>query len=323
MLGRALSATEHAVACAWSLGEVALMLSRGRARQSTRGESQLRADLATRGFYTELPERPALRGLDAGARVLVGDNPYRFHTEETRPEHRVVARFVPSRRPTDRLVVVFHCYGVPSPRLMGALFGLHERDDVDVVYPIMNHHQRGHYPLWPGSGLTHANAACMLENLRSVVTGARTVVRALQAAREYRRTTVIGFSIGGQLAMHVANTERVDRVLLYAPVVSVARTARELGLMRRLHPRTSRIGRWVHPSYDEALLAHADPLRYPLRVPEESVDVIAHRHDAMTPPHQLEPIRARYPRVGWHELDGTHVVPRGRAYLKRLVHRAV
>jgi pimeloyl-ACP methyl ester carboxylesterase len=203
---------------------------------------------------------------------------------------------------------------------MSRLFGLSALDSVDVAFAIMNHHQRATYPLWPGTGLVSPSPAHMLENVRASIAGARTLVRAL--GHGYEHVSVLGFSIGGHLAMHVANTERVDRAVLYCPVVCVDRVSRELGLMRALHPHIVRAAHALDLGYRPEILQLANPLRYPLGIDEERVDVVAQRNDALTPLAHVRSIRDKYPRVGWHELEGAHVIPFGISRVRELVRSA-
>ena len=323
-LGPALYASELAFTWLWSLGEVGAALMRFDELPPDRALDEIVDDVKHRGLYVDVPERPVLRGAErnaAGPRMVIGENPYVHVGQRRRPSNRVVAQLVPAWgvARARRLLVVHHCYGIPSPRAMSAIFGLDALPETDVAYAIMNHHQRRTYPLWPGTGMVSPSPACMLENLRATIVGARTLVRGLREARGYDHVTILGYSLGGQISLHIANTESVDRVILYCPVVSMERMSRELGLMPQLHPW---LMRWAHrrdPLYAHEVLRLADPLRHPLAIPQECIDVIAQRYDAMTPPHQLEAIRAKYPRVRWHEADGTHLVPIGRQRIHDIV----
>lgn len=324
MLERGLYAAEHAFACLWSIGETAAACLRHRELPPDRSTERVVDDIERNGFYTEVPERPVLRSRRAShePRMVVAEHPYRFVAERKRALHRVVARLVPARTSARRLLVMFHCYGAPFPTVMSWMFGLDALESVDVAYAIMNHHQRGTYPFWPGTGLVSPSPACMLENLRAAIAGARTLVRALRNSHDYERVTVLGFSIGGHLAMHVANTERVDRAVLYCPVVCVDRVSRELGLMRTFHPHLMRAARLIDRSYMPELLRLSNPLRHPLAIAEEHVDVVAQRNDALTTLSHVQSIREKYPRVGWHEFDGAHVVPLGLSRVREIVRAA-
>ncbi len=329
-VGRGLYAMEHAFSCVWSVAEVAVACARRRELKNPHAQA-LGDDVRARGFYVDVEDRPAMRERQRPwpePRMVVGESAYRFVSEvlegpstKKRRRHRVLARLQPAQhtRRARKLLVVLHCYGVPWPGAMERFFGIDRLADTDVAYAIMNHHQRGSYPLWPGTGFTSANPACMLENLRAAVSGARTLIRGLRHARGYDHVSVLGYSIGGQLAMHVANTEPIERLLLYCPVVSVERVSRELGLMRNTHPWLMKAARAIDPSYRPELLSAGDPLQYPLKIAEDRVSVFAQRYDAMTPIAHVRTIRDKYPDVRWHEFDGTHVVPFGRAQVRAIV----
>lgn len=327
-LGRALYNSELAFTWAWSVAEVALLSLRLPELPPDRDADRVADDIRARGFYVDVPEAPRLRGLDKPGdrpRMLVAECPYRCVRAEGRAgkasRNRVVARFVPARSRARRLLVVLHCYGIPWPEVIGRLFGTHRLRDhaIDVAYSIMCHHQRGTYPLWPGSGFTSASPAVMVENLRAAVACARTLIHGLRHARDYDRIEVVGYSIGGQLALHLANAERLDRVVLYCPVVSVRRVSKELGLMPLLHQPLTRLAKRMDPAYDPDILALADPLRYSLATPEENVELVVQRYDAMTPLSQFDELRRAYPGMKRHELAGSHVVPVGLSKLRAIV----
>lgn len=326
VIGRAARLAEEAFAAVWSIGEVGLAIARPDEVLRDPHRDALAADVAARGFHV---------GLDAGALdldissrgVIRGTNPYRRVCGA--PPDRVLAYVRPrARRARARhAIVVCHCYGVPSPAIMRRLFAL-DALDADVITNVMGHHQPGTYLVWPGSGLVSARPSRFVENLRSAVTGLRALVAWLRRARGYESVSVIGFSIGGQLGLHLAHVapERaghVDRALLYCPVANVGATARELGLMRHVAPYTDAILERAHGARADAILALADPLAHDLAIAPERLHVVVHRHDALTPLHQIEPIRAKYPRVGWTELEGTHLLPLGLADLHATVRRAL
>jgi hypothetical protein len=325
LLGRVLYASDFAFTVPWSIAETVFSLARPEELPPDAGHVHVARDIAERGFYVELPEAPLLRGAgETGTRprMVVTDNPYRYVVARKRPgRHRAVGRLVPARDTARarRLIVVFHCYGIPSPWAMSKLFGLDDVPDTDVVYAIMHQHQRGTYSLWPGAGFASASPSCMVENLRAAITGARTLVRGLRAARRYEHVSVHGYSIGGQLALHLANSEALDRVTLYCPVVSAKDIRSELGLMRFLYPLGERLARARDPGYSGDLLDMTHPLRYSLRLAEENVEVIVQRNDAMTTPAHVDAIRRKYPGVGWHEFGGTHLIPLGRERFRAIV----
>jgi hypothetical protein len=315
----ALRATDVAVTVPWSIGEAVTSLLRPGELPPDRSTAAVARDIGERGFYVDVPERPELR---PSGNVILGENPYRFVAgHKRRGKHRIVGKLVRAKKVTraDKLLVVFHCYGIPSPWAMSKLFGLDDMPDTDVAYGIMSHHQRDTYPWWPGSGLASASPACMVENLRSAVTGARTFLRGLRELNGYKQISVVGYSIGGFLAQHIANTEDVHRVTLYCPVVSMERMRAQLGLMPVFYGVGKRLAVKIDPTYSDDLLMHSDPLRHPLRVPQESVRVIVQRNDKMTTPEHISAIRQKYPNVGWEEFGGTHLIPLGRSRIRELL----
>jgi hypothetical protein len=317
-VGRIAAVAEDAFAAAWSIGEMGLAIARPHELVRDPHHAALHDDVRARGFHVPL-EGPL--DLARTWATIRGTNPYR-RIDGSAPD-RVLAHFHPSRLGRARhLVVVCHCYGIPSPWVMRRLFGL-DGIHADVVTNVMGNHQPGTYLLWPGSGLVSARTSRFVENVRSAVTGVRALVRWLRREGGYDTVSAIGFSIGGQLALHLAHAGEVDRALLYCPVTSVATTARELGLMRVFSPYIDPAIERLHGVRAEATLGLADPLALDLPIPEEQLHVVAHRHDRMTPLHQLEPIRAKYPKVGWTELPGTHLLPLGLRELHGVTRRAL
>lgn len=317
VLGRALGAAEHGFGVAWSVGELAVMLRRPRDLVGDRHAPALREAIEREGFHPAI-EAERLAFVER-AGMVSGPSPYRRITGPRRD--RVLGRRIAARRPSKRLVFVCHCYGVPSPRTMGRLFGLFGERDFDVAYNVMAHHQPGTYVLWPGSGLVSPSPSCFVDNLRAAVTGARALLAWLVARHGYERVDVIGFSIGGQLALHLSNAEAVHGAILYCPVTDLASVSRGLGLMRHVHPHVESLLARRGISLDA--LHVADPLAHPSRLAEERTHVIVQRHDALTPLAQVERIRQRRPRVRWHELDGTHLYPADLPRLHRLVRDAL
>lgn len=306
-VGRVAGWLEDAFAAAWSVGEVGLAIARPHEVLRDPYRRALIDDVRARGFHPPIERHPELRISRRG--VIHGPSPYARIGGG--PRDRVLAHLRRAKRnPARHLIVVCHCYGIPSPPIMRRLFALHTID-ADVVTNVMGHHQPGTYLLWPGSGLASARTSRFVENLRSAVTSVRAMVRWLRAHGEYETVSAIGFSIGGQLALHLAHAGEVDRALLYCPVASVGVTARELGLMRRMAPIFDPALERLHGGKMDELLALADPLAMALPIPEESLHVVVQRHDRLAPLHQIEPIRAKYPRVRWTELAGTHLVPLG------------
>lgn len=317
VLGRALGAAEHGFGVVWSVGELAVMLRRPSDLVGDRHREALREALRVEGFHPAI-DAGELRLVERDG-VIEGPSPYRRVTGPS--ADRVLGRRIAARRPSKRLVFVCHCYGIPSPRTMGRLFGLFGDRDFDVAYNVMAHHQPGTFVLWPGSGLVSPSPSRFVDNLRAAITGARALLRWLVARHGYEEVHLIGFSIGGQLALHLSNAERVHGAILYCPVTDLASVSRGLGLMRHAHPQAEALLRLRGISLDD--LHVADPLAHPSRVAEERTHVILQRHDALTPRHQIERIRARRPRVRWHELDGTHLYPADLPRLHRLVREAL
>src|SRR5690242_14218422 len=113
---------ESMAAHAWSAGEVAVAAARVHEVWSDPHRDALLDDIAQRGFYVPIdPADVDLRIDDQGH--ISGNNPYRRVAPH--PPERVVARLVTrGDRPSRRLVVVCHCYGIPVPAVMERLFGL-------------------------------------------------------------------------------------------------------------------------------------------------------------------------------------------------------
>jgi hypothetical protein len=317
VLGRALGAAEHGFGVVWSVGELAVMLRRARDLAGDRHGGALGEAIAREGFHPEIDAASLPLGERDG--VISGPSPYRRVTGPSRD--RVLGRRIAAKTPSKRLVFVCHCYGIPSPRTMSRLFGLAGSRDFDVAYNVMAHHQPGTYVVWPGSGLVSASPSRFVDNLRAAITGARALLAWLVARHGYERVDVIGFSIGGQLALHLSNAEPVHGAILYCPVTDLASVSRGLGLMRHAHPHVEALLARAGISLDA--LHVADPLSHPSRLAEERTHVIVQRHDALTPLAQVERIRRARPRVRWHELDGTHLYPADLPRLHRLVRDAL
>lgn len=319
IVGPFLGHAEHAFGIVWSIGELAIGLSRPHHLLADPDLDRVRADVEARGFHAPF-DHDAVR-LEARGELLHGDNPYSFIGE--RPRERIHAHFRrASENPRRHLVVVCHCYGVPSPWIMRTLFGL-DGVDADVVTNVMSHHQPGTYDVWPGSGLTSLRVSRFIESIRSAVTGVRALIRALVRRERYETVSVLGFSIGGQLALHVAHAGDVDRAFVYCPVTSLASTTLELGVMSSIGPAldaavTRYRGRGVREAF-----AMTDPLATALPFDESALHVVVQKHDALAPPHQIAAIRRKYPRAGWHEFNGTHIVPHGLGEIRRALRRAL
>lgn len=319
MVGPLLGHAEHAFGMLWSLGEVGVALTRPSHLLRDPDLERVEQDVARRGLHAPF-DLSGVQLTETGRR-LEGANPYVF-VGRRRPG-RILAYLDRARRnPRRHLVVVCHCYGVPSPRIMRALFGL-THVEADVVTNVMSHHQPDTYPLWPGSGFTSMRVSRFVENLRAAVTGVRALTQTLVAREGYETVSVLGFSIGGHLALHLAHTGEVERAVLYCPVTDLATTTLELGLMHAMGPPIDRAlararGRGLH-----AMLAITNPLALPLAMEASRMHVVVQRHDALARPHQIAAIRRKYPDVGWHELDGTHLLPSGVTRLQRIVRDAL
>lgn len=319
-VGAVVGRLEDAFGVAWSLGEVGLAMTRLDEVLRDPHHGALRDDVARNGFHAPFEVEALDLALD-GRGAIRGTNPYQRVCGS--PPDRILGWLdrAPSGR-SRKLLVVCHCYGVPSPPIMRRLFGLRGLG-VDVVTNVMGHHQPGTYRVWPGSGLVSARLSRFVENVRSAVTGVRALVRWLRAREGYERVAVIGFSIGGQLGLHLAHGGDVDDAVLYCPVTSLGTTARELGLMRRIAPVLEPVLERVHGSRFEEVLALADPLSMPLAIDEERLHVLAQEHDALARLAQIEAIREKYPRARFTLLPGTHLLPLGMRELHRAVRSAV
>lgn len=308
---------EAGLGAAWSLGELAQAFLRPAEWRSDPDRPALLDDIAERGFYPEL-DLSKVRLEERKRGVLLGHNPH-VRLAGRGPDRIVAQLQRAERNPDGKLVVLCHCYGVPAPRLMRALFGL-EGVQADVVTNIMAHHYRGSYRGFPGAGFTSTRLSTFIENLRTAVAGVRALTQSLIAREGYREVSVIGFSIGGQLALHLANTGFVTRALVYCPAISMYKSATELGLMDTLHPPVKKLLARTGSQFSFDDLQLTEPLRYPLRMAERDLHVVVQRHDALAPPHQVNAIRERYPEVPWHELHGTHLLPSGQKRLTQIVH---
>jgi pimeloyl-ACP methyl ester carboxylesterase len=308
--------SEVALGCLWMFGELAVVATRPRELFSDPHWAPLIDDIERQGWYVPLLHESFT--LDRKNGWLIGPNPYqRVGAGAT---DRILARFLPGEGPENerRLLVVFHCYGIPVPPVMERLFGLARLDNVDVVYNITNHHAPGTFDVWPGTGFVRARPSHSLENLRSAVTGARGLVEWLTRQRKYTRVTVLGYSLGGQLALHLANSAPIDQAILYCPVVNLHAVANQLGFGILGRPVNYATRRFL-PHVQIHRAAHADPLTYDIKVPESNIHVIAQRHDAFTPLDHVDGIRRKYPGVAFHEYNGTHLYPAGIAQFRKTI----
>jgi predicted esterase len=315
LLGRAMQGVEKTFTAGWSLGELAWCLRQPGGLLRDPWRAPVLEDIRRNGLYRDDPEDPrAIQMRHDG--LLVGPNPYRY----LRPGQRdkVVAQMLDHHRPrARRLLVVCHCYGLPIPALMERLFGLDALVGYDVVYNIMNHHYLGSFEGWPGFGLMNPQLSQVIESLRAAVVGLRALIRALQLAHGYEEVALLGYSIGGQLALHVANLLDLDRLLLYCPVVSVRETVSQLGLMPWLRRPVEGSLRRLRADFRLDDLDALDPLAHPWRLDPARALVVVQSYDAMVSPAQMGAIRHRYPTVGWMECPGTHTWPARRAAFHR------
>lgn len=297
------------------LGELAVVASRPREIfQADAHWVTLLDDIQRRGFYPELPSIE----LTARNGWLLGDNPYR-RIGAGKPD-RVVAKVVRSKGRARRLLVVCHCYGIPIPRVMERLFGLRDLDGTDVVYNITNHHVRGSFTAWPGTGFLRARPSHLLENVRSAISGVRALVDSV--ANRYEKVTVLGYSLGGHLALHLANTAPIHQAILYCPVVDARTVMREIGKGILGVPIETAV-KLFQPAIDPTRANFADPLSHAIRIPEEALHVIAQRHDAVTRIDHIRAISRRYPGASFRVYDGTHLYPAGADDFRRVIRALV
>jgi hypothetical protein len=308
---------EATLSALWSMGEVLVAMRRPRDIWHDPYREPLFEDIARRGFYCE-PEAAECPPPRADG-WLVAPNPYRRLSSKAQPE-RVVAWLKHAGGPRrERLLVVCHPYGFPLPRLLERLFGLGRLGGFDVAYNIMNHHYWGSFAVWPGSGLSSPRLSWLIEGIRSAVVGLRFLIGALLERYGYRSVSLLGFSLGGHMVLHLANCLAAERMVAYCPVTDIQQTVRQLGLMPWLAPPLERLVRRLRPDFEPADLAVLEPLRYDLVTDPARLMVIVQRNDVMTPVHQIEAIRRKYPAVGWAEFEGTHLYPARRRRFNRLI----
>lgn len=308
LVGRAMQGVEKTFTAGWSLGELAYSARRPWRVLHDAYRQRVLEEIERKGFYQEFPgEEQELRLRPEG--MLVAPNPY-VRIGPGPAQEKIVAQMLTHARPrARRALVVCHCYGLPLPRLMQGMFGLGSLEGYDVIYNIMNHHYLGSFATWPGFGLMSVQMSRMVENVRSAAVGLRSLVRSLRRSFGYEEVAVLGYSIGGQLAMHTANAVELDRMVLYCPVTSVRSTVTGLGLMPVLRGPVEKTVQALRRDFDFADLEVLDPLRHRWRLPPEDALVIVQSYDAMVAPGQMDAIRQRYPGVRWMECPGTHTWP--------------
>ncbi len=317
---RVIKAAEHAVGGLWSFGELALAALR---RGDLRGDPNLEPllhEIATYGFYQPVdPESVVLQRDSRG--TWSGPNPYR--SVESGAPAQIVARSHFYTPHANKLLIVCHPYGVPDARFMARAFGLNQLLGWDIVYNVMSHHAPGSYTLWPGSSLASMRISRFLENMRSAVHGVQASAVFFRERYRYEKVAVFGYSIGGHLALHAANTAAVDQVIAYCPMVCLHAALSQIGLMRWVSdPINVRMVK-RSPEYNFAALKLTDPLRAPLAIAEESLHVIAQTHDTYIPLRQVERVREKYPAIKWSQFNGTHGFMAGRAQVRSTIQAAL
>ena len=313
-LGLALYPVEAAAGMVWSLAEIARFATLPDELRHDPFRERVLEDIERRGFYADVTDVLPLRHHADG--WLSAPSPY-ARVGEPRCD-RVVAHFRPAPRPTKRLLVVCHCYGIPSPRLMDGLFGA-SSVNADVLTNITCHHEKGGFDLWPGSGFLSLRTSRFLENVRASALGLRALTRTFIQERGYEQVSVVGFSLGGHFALHLANSHEMDGALLYCPAINIRAIVVQLGLMRFFGESFVKRLAAAGLSHRFEDLAIAEPLTYPLSIPQERLHVVVQRRDLLATPRGIEPIRARYPESSWLELPGTHLFPIGQRELKAKV----
>lgn len=157
------------------------------------------------------------------------------------------------------------CHGEVRPRAVVLFHGL-TASPAQFVRFARDLHARGHNVLVPrlprhgyGDRLTDALAGMTDEHLRSVARESLAAARALGES-----VTVAGFSLGGTLALWLAQRERFDRAVAIAPFLGVALVpSRVMGIAAPLLLRLPNRFVWWDPVRRERLMpAHGYP-RYP------------------------------------------------------------
>ncbi len=305
--GLAMRGVERTFTAGWSLGEVAYSVRDPRALWRDPFRGTVLADIEKHGLYKTFPDEVQPMYLGRGGHIEA-PNPYvRVGGEGP---GKIVARMLrPKQTRQRKLLVVSHCYALPMPRLMEKLFNLSQLEGYDVVYNIMPHHYWGSFATWPGFGLMSVQMSRMIENIRAAVTGLRSLVRSLQASYGYEEVSLLGYSIGGQISLHVANCLPLDRLLLYCPVISVHETVTQLGLMPWMKRPMENTVRRVRKDFRMDDLEVLHPLHYELQMDPHRVLAVVQSYDAMVDPAQMRRMRDHYPSMDWLECPGTHTWP--------------
>ncbi|MBH25243.1 MAG: hypothetical protein CMH57_12490 [Myxococcales bacterium] len=318
-VGTAFAGLEALFTAGWSVTEILYALRRPDQLLRDPHRLPVLEDIAQHGLYKPHPDEAQHVELDRRGWIHL-PNPY-TRIGGGAPDQIVARMLRPGQRRQRRLLLMCHCYGLPFPRYMESMFGLRDLRGFDVVYNIMGSHHfgpRGRLP-WPGFGLMSLQLSRSIENIRAAITGLRTLVTSLTHTFGYESVSVLGYSIGGQLALHLGNCAEVSPIIAYCPVASLHNTASNLGLMSVLEPAVVRAVRVVRDDFDFGDLQVLDPLQASLQTDPSNLMVIAQIRDAMVPYDQLHPIRAAYPTAEWHTYPGTHVFPLRRREIHRLV----
>ncbi len=303
--GRGAQLAEGLFTSAWSVGELAYIMRRPQDLLHDAYRDRVLERVATHGLYEHYPQEVQTVRLGRSGEIRL-TNP--FVRVGRGGSDDVVAQMRTAARPRSRsLLVVGHCYGVPYPSWMESYFGLREFPAWDVVYNKTNNHYPGSYATWPGFGLISPQLSRVIENIQSAIVGLRTLVRSLTHTFEYDQVALLGYSIGGHLALHAAHCQQLDKLVLYCPVTSLRATVERLGLMGALHGPMERTMRRLRDSFDLADLDLLDPLRHELLVEPDNVLVVVQERDAMVDPRQIDALVARYPAIRTARFGGTHV----------------
>ncbi len=314
---KTLKGVEATFTAGWSIGEIAYAARHPHRVAGDPFREAVAEDIDKFGLYKAFPDEVQRVELRRGGWAAL-PNPYERVGQGG--GDKIVAQLRGGQPRHRRAIVVCHCYGLPFPTWMERLFGLHRLEGFDVFYNIMNHHYRGSFGFWPGFGLASPQMSRMIENVRSAFTGLRSLVRSLEHTFGYDEVILLGYSIGGHISMHVANSHPVSRLALYCPVTSLRATATELGLMPLASPFVDRALGRLQRDFDFADLDVLDPLQHDLKPPVDDLLFILQTHDAMVPTRQSDALRRRYPDVRCHEYPGTHAFPVEQRAMQRTLH---
>lgn len=309
--GRSAQLAEGLFTSAWSVGELAYILRRPQDLLHDAYRDRVLARIATHGIYQEYAGEEQVVRLGTRGEIVLA-NPF-IRVGRGGPDDVVAQMRTAARARARSVLVVGHCYGVPFPSWMEGYFGLRNFPEWDVVYNQTNNHYPGSYATWPGFGLISPQMSRIIENIQSAVIGLRTLVRSLLTTFGYERVALLGYSIGGHLALHAAHCIDLDKLVLYCPVTNLRATVERLGLMGRLHRPMERGMQAVRSSFDLRDLDLLDPLQHELRVLPERVLVVVQNRDAMVDPAQIDALTNRYPDIRTARFPGTHVYQAQRA----------